>query len=104
MKGVFVSQRIENYEEAVRQSEAAMSQDYYLNKPPFCGVPACIPFVPVEPDGTPALLAAEVQFKYVELVMDGIAYLAVLTPWKVANGPGKRYLAVEGVEGGAVVE
>lgn len=90
-----MDQSITNYNDAAMQSEA-MVQDYYMGKPPFCGNPACIPFVPTEDDGTPVLDTDDVLFRYIELTLpDGRTVLAITTPWPAKNGPGKRYRAVE---------
>jgi hypothetical protein len=88
-------QAMNNYNHSVAQSETAMSQDYYKNQPPFKGVPACIPFVPCADDMTPLVSAEDCRFQYIELKIDGKNYLAILTPWTVANGPGAKYDASE---------
>ena len=89
-----MDQQIENYNFAVEQSGPAMTQDYYKDQPPFKGAPAYIPLVPISEDGTPLVDASEVRFKYIELTIGDKTYLAVVTPWTVANGPGPKYEAV----------
>jgi hypothetical protein len=74
------------------QASDAMVQSYYNGVPPFTGQPACIPMVPVDTEGNPLVSADEVPFHYIELALsDGTTYLAILTPWEVANGPGVEY-------------
>ncbi len=91
-----MNQERANYDFAVHQSELAMVQDYYKNQAPFKGVPACVPFVPVTADGAPLVTAEECAFKYAELTMpDGTTVLAIVTPWKASNGPGKKYTLTE---------
>jgi hypothetical protein len=82
---------ISNYKLQCQAAEA-MVQSYYNNVPPFTGQPACIPTVPVDTEGNPLVSADEVPFRYIELALsDGTTFLAILTPYEVANGPGVEY-------------
>jgi hypothetical protein len=91
-----VDQDIANYNFAVHNSELAMVQDYYKNQPPFKGVPACVPFVPVTDDGTPRVTAEQCAYKYAEVTLPGgKTVLAIITPWVASNGPGKKYTLTE---------
>ena len=85
-----------DYAADVEQSEAAMRSDYYNNQAPMSAAPACIPTVPRDAEGNQLIPLDEGRFKYIELDFGhGDVRLAILTPWTVQNGPGKKYRARE---------
>lgn len=82
-----------DYDYKCARAQDAIMAEYYCDQPPTKGAPAAYPAFPEDVPEEHA--PASVPFRYIELEIPGEGrFLAVLTPFQVEDGPGRKYRVV----------